>query len=97
MEEIEVKWSHALHVWWSWLWRTMAWVLPISFLTGVFTGIVMSILSIDVNDNLVFPQVLGGAIGIYFSVKVMKLILNKSFNGYRIALIKIEKPSEIDA
>jgi len=23
MYEIEVKWIHAIQVWWSWLWRTV--------------------------------------------------------------------------
>jgi ABC-type multidrug transport system permease subunit len=97
MEEVEVKWIHAIQVWWSWLWRTMVIVLPSSLLVGIITGFIMSALSIDIQENTFFIQIVGGSIGIYSSVSVMKKILNKSFNGYRIALVKVETSSEIDA
>jgi ABC-type multidrug transport system permease subunit len=97
MEEVEVKWIHAIQVWWSWLWRTMVIVLPLSLLVGIIAGFIMSALSIDIQENTFFIQIVGGSIGIYFSVSVMKKILNKSFNGYRIALVKVETSSEIDA
>ncbi len=97
MEEVEVKWIHATQVWWSWFWRTMIIVLPVSFLVGVITGLIMSSLSIDIQENIFLLQIVGGSIGIYFSVSMMKKILNKSFNGYRIALVKVDSPAEIDA
>ena len=97
MEEVEVKWIHAVQVWWSWLWRTMIIVLPVSFLVGMVAGLIMSALSIDIQENAFFLQIIGGSIGIYFSVSVLKKILNKSFNGYRIALVKVDSSSEIDA
>ena len=97
MEEVEVKWIHAIQVWWSWLWRTMVLVLPISFLIGIVAGIIMVALDIDIQANTMFLQLVGGCVGIYFSIRVMKKILSKPFNGYRIALIKVDAPTEIDA
>ncbi len=97
MEEVEVKWIHAIQVWWSWLWRTMVIVLPLSLLVGGVAGFIMGVLSINVQENAFFLQIVGGCIGIYFSVSVMKKILSKSFNGYRIALVKIDTSTEIDA
>ena len=97
MEEVEVKWIHAIQVWWSWLWRTMIFVLPISFLIGIVAGFIMISLDIDIQSNTFFLQLLGGCVGIYFSISIMKKILSKSFNGYRIALIKVEPSAEIDA
>lgn len=97
MEEVDVKWIHALQVWWSWLWRTMIWVLPISFMMGVLAGITFNMLGINIEENIIFIQLIGGVIGFYFSVKIMKNILSKRFNGYRIALIKVEKSAELDA
>lgn len=97
MEEVEVKWIHAIQVWWSWLWRTMAFVLPLSFLAGMFVGIAFVALGINIQEYLFIPQIVGGLIGLYFSIKILKKILNKTFNGYRIALIKVDSPSNIDA
>ena len=97
MEEVEVKWIHAIQVWWSWLWRTMAYVLPLSFLVGIVVGISFNALGINIQENIFIPQLMGGVIGICFSVKIMKKILSKTFNGYRIALIKVDTSAEIDA
>jgi ABC-type multidrug transport system permease subunit len=97
MEEIEVKWIHAVQVWWSWLWRTMIIVLPVSFLVGMLAGVMMAALNLDVQKNAFLIQIVGAFIGIYFSISVMRKILNKSFNGYRIALIKVDASTEIDA
>jgi len=97
MEEVEVKWIHAIQVWWSWLWRTMVWVLPISFAMGIIVGIAFNILGINIQENTIYIQIVGGAIGIYFSVKIMKNILGKTFGGYRIALIKVDTSTKIDA
>jgi ABC-type multidrug transport system permease subunit len=97
MEEVEVKWIHAIQVWWSWLWRTMVLVLPISFLVGIVAGFIMVALDIDIQANTIFLQLVGGGVGIYFSIRVMKKILSKSFNGYRIALVKVDASTEIDA
>jgi len=97
MEEVEVKWIHAIQVWWSWLWRTMVFVLPFSVLAGIVVGIVFSLLSINIQEYILIPQALGGVIGIYFSVRIMKKILSKTFNGYRIALIKVSPSDQIDA
>jgi len=97
MEEIEVKWSHAIQIWWSWCWRTMVIVSPLSFLVGVAAGIIMTILNIDIEKNTLPLQVIGLCIGFYFSIRVLKMILGKSFNGYRIALIKKDTVVEGDA
>ncbi|WP_199609523.1 hypothetical protein [Flocculibacter collagenilyticus] len=97
MEEIEVKWIHAMQVWWSWFWRTMVWVLPVSFIIGVIVGVMFNVLDLSMYDNIYLIQMFGGAIGIYFSIKVMKKVLNKTFKGYRIALIKVDSSTEIDA
>jgi ABC-type multidrug transport system permease subunit len=97
MEEVEVKWIHAIQVWWSWLWRTMIIVLPLSLLAGMVAGFIMSALSIDIQENAFFLQMMGGSIGVYFSVSVMKKILSKTFNGYRIALVKVDASADIDA
>lgn len=97
MEEIEVKWTHAAQVWWSWAWRTTILALPVSFLVGMIMGFIMSALGIDILENAIFLQLIGVGIGLYFSVSVMKKILKKSFNGYRIALVKVDASEEISA
>lgn len=97
MEEVEVKWIHAVQVWWSWLWRTMIFVLPVSFLVGMLAGVIMAALNLDLQKNAYLLQIVGAGIGIFFSIRVMRKILNKSFNGYRIALIKVDSSTETDA
>lgn len=97
MEELEVTWTYAIKLWWSLLWRSLIFILPASILAGIVIGVIFSIISVNIQEYIYIPQLFGAAIGIYLSVRAMKIILTKTFKGYRIALIKVEAPNELDA
>ena len=91
MEEIEVRWIHAIQVMWSWLWRTVAIVFLVSLLIAAIGGFTMAVLKIDGQEEYaIYPQMIGWCLWTFISVSVLKKILSKSFNGYRIALIKVD-------
>lgn len=94
MEEIKVTWKYAAKVWWSWSWRAMLWIVPTSMVVGVVFGFSMAVADIPAESYQIYLQVIGAVIGLFFGIYTMKVILNKNFNGYRIALIKAsENPS----
>lgn len=88
MEELSVTWLNALKIWWSWAWRATLPVLVTSFLMGFIAAAVMSKQGLNVENYIGYVQLLGMAVGVFFSVFAMKRILGKQFNGYRIALVK---------
>lgn len=94
MEEIEVRWMHAVRLWWAWLWRTMLMALPVSMAAGFVIGFMLSVSGKNVVDYEVFFQLLGMAIWTYFSITVMKKILTMSFGDFRIALIRVKTTSD---
>jgi hypothetical protein len=97
MEEIEVRWIHAIQVWWSWLWRTIVIAFPLSCLLAMLASITDNALHLDIQEYVLIPQMASLCLWIYFPVSVLKKILSKSFNGYRIALVKVDTSAEIDA
>ena len=90
MEEIEVRWIHAIQVWWSWLWRTIVIAFPLSCLLVMLFDMLVEELNPDIQEYVFIPQMASLCLWIYFPVSVLKKILSKSFNGYRIALIKVD-------
>ncbi|MBC3766049.1 hypothetical protein [Neptunicella marina] len=90
MQEIEVSWKIALRIWWSISWRTAVIILPTTFLVGAILGFGMALFSIPIEPNKIYLQLLGASISIVLSVWILKWVLGKSFNGYRIAIVKHE-------
>lgn len=90
MEEIEVTWTYAVRVWWGWFWRATLWIIPASFVAGLILGIIFMAIGVDIEAYMWIANLVGGAIGVYFSVAMMKKILSRKFHGFRLALIKTE-------
>jgi type III secretory pathway component EscS len=88
MEELTVTWTKAIRIWWSWFWRSMAYTLPVAFLFGFIVGISGQATNIDATTMAFITQLSGGLIGVFFAIFALKRVLAKSFNGYRIALVK---------
>lgn len=88
MNEIDSTFLIALRVWWAWCWRTMLLALGAAFLFGFIVGVVGTVAGLDKNSVTYLGGAGGFVLGLYFSVHVMKRILNKSFGGFRVALIK---------
>lgn len=90
MEEVSVTWMHAARVWWSFFWRMMLWTMPSAVAVGFVVGIAFAITGTPIEPYEILMQLIGGLIGVFFSVLAMKVVLSKRFNGYRLALVKID-------
>lgn len=74
----------------------MAWVIPLSFASGVVFDLLFAAFRADIQEYIIIPQLSGFLIGVFISIYVTKEVLVKTFKGYRIALIKVEDSAEED-
>lgn len=88
MNEIQPTFAIAVQIWWAWTWRAVLVVLGVSILAGFVIGFIGAIIGAPKDGITAFSGLLGGVIGLYFSIKILKKILNKKFKTYRIALIR---------
>jgi hypothetical protein len=97
MEEIQVTWKHAIKIWWSWLWRAVLWTLPTAMALGFIVGLMMASYGIPIEPYQLYLQAVGGCIGVFFGIYALKIVLTKkSFNGFRIVLVKKIGPEQIN-
>jgi hypothetical protein len=86
MEELEVTWKRASIIWWSLLWR---WVL-FSALAGLIAGFVIGLAMVAfgvVEGAEVYGRIAGVVVGIPVGIWVVKTVLVKEFNRFRIVLV----------
>ncbi|NMH66253.1 hypothetical protein [Shewanella salipaludis] len=88
METVEVNWSNATRVWWSFFWRATLF----GAIGGAILGAIMGVIAVLVGGNPDDAAVAGGIAGYLVAIPVsiwcIKFILNKSFKGYRVCLLK---------
>lgn len=87
MKELNVTWGLALKIWWSWTWRAVLIVLPASFLVGFLAGIFLAFAGLDIAEYQVRLQLFGALVGVAGGVFAMKLVLQKQFRNYRLAVV----------
>ena len=83
---IDPTWGHALRVWWSWQWRTIVFGLILSVITmpiGMVAGIVFG----QSRVGHIVAQLMGFLTFAFVGIFVMKDILDKEFNGFRVAIL----------
>ncbi|MBX2821191.1 MAG: hypothetical protein KTR29_15960 [Rhodothermaceae bacterium] len=107
LQEVEVTNARVLRVWWEYLWRTILVTIGSMVVAGLVGGIIGFGLGIfmtmggyqqDEIQAVARPvgMVLGGVIGLVFSIIPMKLILGKSFGDFRLVLVKNSKKEPED-
>lgn len=90
MKEVEVTWGRVAQVWWALAWRGVLYAVVPSLIVGFVAGIYMALNNIPIAPNEWKIRLLGAFIGIGVGIWVTKIILTKSFNTFRIALIAPE-------
>lgn len=96
MKEIELTWKIALRIWWSYSWRCVVIILPVTFVVGAIAGVVLGATSGGVEGNAVWLQLLGGLVSGIFSFIILRDVLAKRYKGFRLAVVTTEqeeKPS----
>jgi len=83
-----LTWTRVLKVWWALTWRMVLFCFAGGFIMGFIVGLLMVILKMDRQTTMVACQIAGMIISMPIGLYVTKIILQKEFSDFRIALIK---------
>lgn len=85
MQELEITWQRAVHIWWAWLWRAIA----LSFVCGIAIGFVLGFVGamLGFDDLTVLSVVLGLVVSVVSGVAMLVTALKKNYPGFRVALV----------
>ncbi|MBT8119776.1 MAG: hypothetical protein KJN89_08665 [Gammaproteobacteria bacterium] len=86
MDKVEVTWSNTLIIWWSYVWRCILISMVVGFILGAIGGVIVGVMGKPDMGGIV-GGILGYLGSIPVSIYVMKVILNKKYNKFSIALI----------
>lgn len=92
--ELEATWGRTVKVWWAYLWRNLVAVLVTAIacgLIGFVIGFAGAMLGADESFMKIFAGVIGFVIGLSISTVPIKMILNKNFGEFRLALIPVDQ------
>jgi len=96
--ELEVTWSRAVQVWWSYLWRNLIAIVISMIIGGVIgfiIGFIMGAMGFSVKVIQFVTMPIGFVIGLAISVVPMKMILGKDFGEFRLVLLAKQPSSEL--
>ncbi|MGI0116613.1 hypothetical protein [Zooshikella sp. RANM57] len=83
---VEVTWSIATRVWWSYVWRFMLISLLGGAIIGAIGGLIVGILGKPELGGII-GVVLGYLITLPISIYLFKKILNKDYKHYKIRVL----------
>lgn len=89
MRELEVTWGRAVQVWWAYLWRSFLYAILPCVVVGGVIGAVMALNKVPVEQHLWELRLVGFLIATPMAIWVTKVLLSKTFSGFRIALIEV--------
>ncbi|MBI1215181.1 MAG: hypothetical protein GC185_05095 [Alphaproteobacteria bacterium] len=86
-------------VWWAMFWRylvALAMILVVAFMVGLVLGLVGLVTHIDKTSRDSVGHAIGFCIGmgggVFASIRIIGMILGKSFGGYRLVFLKEKNP-----
>lgn len=93
--ELEITWSRAVRVWWSFVWRNL-----IAVVAGIVLGAIFGFIITFVMRSMGFSPsaiqfvvvLLSGGMGLALSVIPLKMILGKDFGAFRLVLLAKQPP-----
>jgi ABC-type uncharacterized transport system permease subunit len=98
--ELEITWSRAVRVWWSYLWRNLIAIvvgLLIGMLIGAVIGFILGAMGVSLRTIQIVVAPIGFVLGLAISVVPLKMILGKDFGEFRLVLLakqpQVERPS----
>ncbi|MGH1455380.1 MAG: hypothetical protein ACRBDI_01235 [Alphaproteobacteria bacterium] len=78
----------ALQIWWAMMWRAV----PLALLAGAGAGFVIGIIAVVAKtppESIQTPSMLlGGLLGVFVTVKVIKRLMTHGFGNYRLMVVK---------
>lgn len=85
MQELEITWQRAIHIWWAWLWRALALSVVCGGVIGFAIGFFGAMLGF--RDLGPLTMVVGMVVGVIAGVAMLVTALKKSYPGFRVALV----------
>jgi len=97
MEEIENTWKRAAVFWWAFSWRSLLYVLPATMILGALAGAIFVAISVPIEPYAIYFNIVGGFVWLAISLWIIKSLLSKSFGGFRVALIKVNREDSLQS
>ncbi len=88
--ELEITWSRAVRVWWSYLWRNLIAIVVamiIGMVIGAIIGFILGAMGVPVRTIQILVAPIGFVIGLAISIVPLKMILGKDFGEFRLVLL----------
>ena len=89
MTKLEVTWKRALTVWWSLAWRSIVFGAAAGAIAGAFIGMIAGLMG-QAEKAQQWGSYVGQIVSIPVSMIVVKIILQKKWKEFSIALIPKE-------
>jgi len=96
--ELEVTWSRAVKVWWSYVWRNLIAIIVSMIMGGIagfIIGFVMTAFGAAEETMKTTVTIVGFIIGVAISIVPMKMILGMNFGEFRLVLLSNEDKKNI--
>ena len=90
MNEVTVTWGRALKIWWSFLWRGVLYSFFAGIVMGIIMGIAGRVIGLQPTALLTLHLVSGLLVGIPIGIWIVKIVVQKKFSDFRIALLEVE-------
>lgn len=94
MQELPATWPRVMEIWWGLFWRSLVFILLPSFLFGAVLGVVFALNKIEIQTHLWKIQFVFGVFGLLVGIWLIKIMLGKTYSGFRIALLPASEGSE---
>ncbi|MEC9407229.1 MAG: hypothetical protein VX549_08135 [Pseudomonadota bacterium] len=89
MNELDVTWGRTMQVWWAFFWRGIVYVMLPAFFLGAVVGVVLAVNKVPLEPHAWKLQMVGGAMGLFVGIWLTRVILRKTYSGFRIALVAV--------
>jgi hypothetical protein len=86
--ELDVTWEHATKVWWSSFWRSLLYSIIAGSIAGFLIGVIAGIFDVPDRASDILSIVVGAVLAIPVNIWVMRIILQKSWSGFRLAVVR---------
>ncbi|MDY0195316.1 MAG: hypothetical protein WC253_00150 [Sulfurovaceae bacterium] len=96
--ELEVTWSRAIKVWWSYVWRNLIAIIASMIMGGIagfIIGFVMAAFGAEKETMKTTAIIVGFIIGVAISIVPIKMILGMNFGEFRLVLLSNENKKDI--
>ena len=96
MDTVEMTWLRTFKIWWYWLWRAMLMTFIVALIAGFILGLVLAPFIESPATLKVIGNLIGGAIGVFFGLLVLKSVPEKRFSDFRVILVSNDFDDEVD-